>query len=151
MKSKISSAQRIQKCETSTNTAKSSSRSPLRLISNQSNIHFKEKAKQSNNMKLDANKLHLRSKIEAIKHFQQQQIQDLSSSSDEFDDDDYRSIMAQFNAIENNNFELERPNPTSEQIEALFLRNTMLAKESSRNSNLFNKPERNIIEFGRVQ
>ena len=73
------------------------------------------------------------------------------SDSDDFDDPEYKQIMKKFEDIENMMFDIDQIKERKEEdMDELFIRNELYAKQNTRQLNFFDRIE-DRPEFGRVQ
>lgn len=128
-------------------------RRPLQVIQNQSHINHSsqlKKQKRAPENSVNENQASIASRIEAINNFKADIFNDISNSDDDFDDENYRDIMKHFEHFNENEVKTEMPKPTIEEMDDIYIRNTIEAKQGSNRKFPFD-PADDDPDFGRVQ
>lgn len=128
-------------------------RRPLQVIQNQHhfiNSNQIKKQKRSTESSTNENQPSFASRMEAIRNFRAEIFNDNSDSDDDFDDENYKDIMKKFEHFDNIEAKIEMPKPTTEQMDDIYIRNTVEAKQGSNRKFPFD-PADDDPEFGRVQ
>lgn len=128
-------------------------RRPLQVIQNQQhfiNSNQIKKQKRVPESSTNENQTSFAARMEAIKHFRAEIFNDISNSDDDFDDENYRDIMKHFEHFNENEVKTEMPKPTIEEMDDIYIRNTIEAKQGSNRKFPFD-PADDDPDFGRVQ
>ncbi|KAK8886833.1 hypothetical protein M9Y10_037866 [Tritrichomonas musculus] len=128
-------------------------RRALQVLENQqhsSHSHQIKKPKPLQEKVMNENQASLASRLDSLKNFQHNFYNDMSSSSDDFDDENFRDIMNRFEHFNDSKASFDIPKPTTEDMDDIYVRNTMEAKQASDKKFPYD-PFENDPEFGRVQ